>query len=110
MVTNELHSIEPGAINPHTHSLGSIALGTLCFVGEDEWCMCVVPGTRHDGQLNRVMIGGDLRRVHFVVPVSPATHSGELGPTVWCMVSGLGIVQMGTGAHVRTLAAVTSSS
>lgn len=72
--------------------------------------MCILPGSRSDGKPNRIMIGSDNTNGRYVLPVSDVVLSDELGQTIWCIVSGLGVVQMGANAHVRILDDVNGNS
>ena len=108
--SNALLNIEPGAINQNTHPLGNVPVGTLCWVGSEEWCACIIPSNIPDVNPSRIMIGGDDNLQHFVLPLSNIETKGDGTKLVWCLVSGLGIVQMGINAHVRIIEEVSNAA
>lgn len=92
---------EPGTYHNALYLLGTFPKGSLCFVGEDEWCAVIMPEgefkTQDLDRYTRIMIGGDPTLTHYVSPVLNSQNPEY----VWCLITGLGIGLMSYYAHVQ---------
>ena len=100
----------PGFSAAHAQPLSNIKNGSLCFVGEEEWCACVFleegKSLTDFENLRHIMIGGAKDLTHYVIPVSRMMVKQVKNDSlmfVQCLVSGLGLVYMGPAARMTVI-------